>query len=63
MEGRKRNKNESMHILIKSKIKFVSVVGFCLLTSFWISLWFSLSSRSYSLTLGEKKKKKRKALH
>ena len=35
-----------------SKVKFVSAVGVHLLTSFWICLWFSLSSRSYYLTLG-----------
>ena len=27
---------------MKSKVKFVSAAGVCLLTSFWIRLWFSL---------------------
>ena len=33
-------------------MNFVSAVDVRLLTSFWICLWFSLSSRSYYLTLG-----------
>ena len=33
----------------------LSYFGVHLLTSFWICLWFSLSSRSYYLTLGKKK--------
>ena len=36
---------------MKSKVKFVSAVGVRLLTSFRTCLWFSLSSRSYCLTL------------
>ena len=49
MERRKRK----MHILKDSKVKFVSTVGVHLLTSFWICLRFSHSSRSIVLVLGE----------
>ena len=45
-----------MQVLLKTKVKFVSAVV-CLLTSFWICLWFSLSSGSYCLTLEKEKKK------
>lgn len=34
------------------KVKFDSAAGVHLLNYFWIHLWFSYSSRSYSLTLG-----------
>ena len=36
---------------MKSKVKFVSAVGVRLLPSFWACPWFSLSSRSYCVTL------------
>ena len=45
-----------MQILKYSKVKFVTAVDVSLLTSFWISLFSSLSSRSYCLTLEKKEK-------
>ena len=45
-----------MQVLKESKVKFVPAVGVHLLTSFWICLWFSHSSRSICLTLEKKKK-------
>lgn len=46
--------------LIKSKVKFVLVVGVReqLLTSFSICLYFALNSKYYCLTLEGKEKKK-----
>ena len=41
---------KNMQVLKDSKVKFVSAVGVHLLTSFWICLRFSHSSRSYCLT-------------
>ena len=40
-----------MQVLKASKGKFVSAVGGSLLTSLWVCLWSSHSSRSYCLTL------------
>ena len=52
-----RIKKNNMQVLKVSKVKFVSAIDVCLLTSFWIHLWFSHSSRSYCLGLVDKKKK------
>ena len=48
---------KNMQVLKDIEVKFVSVLGVCLLTSFWICLWFSYSSRSYCLFLKNKQKK------
>ena len=42
---------KNIQILIKSKVKLVSAVGLCLLTSLCYCLRFSLSSGSYCLVL------------
>ena len=50
----KKQKDEKffkMQVLKESKVKFVSAIGVCLLTSFCICLWFSHSFRSYYLTV------------
>ena len=52
---KRREIKKNMEVLMKSKVKFVSAVGVRLLPSFWACPWFSLSSRSYCVTLGEKK--------
>ena len=44
-----------MKVLMKSKVIFVSALGVHLLTSFWVCLWFCLSTRSCCLTLGKEK--------
>ena len=46
-----------MQVLKNSKVKFVSAVSVSLLTSFWVCLCSSDSSRFYCLTLRWKKKK------
>ena len=52
---KKRRKKKITQVLMKSKVKFVSAVGVYLLTSSWIHLWFSFSSRFYCLTLEKNK--------
>ena len=46
-----------MQVLVKSKVKFVLAVVFCLLTSFWICLWFLTALGIFVLLLKKIKNK------
>ena len=44
---KKEEIKKNTKILRKSEVKFISAAGVRLLTSFWIHLWFCVSSRSW----------------
>ena len=55
IKTKNNNKENKIQVLKDGKVKFVSAVGVSLLTSFWVCLWSSQSSRSFFLILGKTK--------